>query len=129
MQLHHDIELFNEIAGNTAEALGNNEEIVRKDYFVSLFLKEYKKLEPSMVLKGGTSLSKCYGVINRFSEDIDLTFHHEGRPLTEGQRKRVNYHVRDTCEDLAFKILNLDETRSRRHFTKYDIDTGFTNLS
>ena len=27
----------------------------------------------NMIFKGGTSLSKCYGLIQRFSEDIDLT--------------------------------------------------------
>ena len=29
---------------------------------------------PSLVFKGGTSLSKAYGVIRRFSEDVDLTY-------------------------------------------------------
>ena len=28
----------------------------------------------SLVFKGGTSLSKAYGVIRRFSEDVDLTY-------------------------------------------------------
>ncbi|MFT8391080.1 MAG: nucleotidyl transferase AbiEii/AbiGii toxin family protein [Sporolactobacillus sp.] len=29
---------------------------------------------PRIVFKGGTSLSKCYHLIHRFSEDIDLNF-------------------------------------------------------
>jgi len=29
-------------------------------------------LSERLLFKGGTSLSKCYGLINRFSEDIDL---------------------------------------------------------
>lgn len=47
--------------------------IVEKDYYVSLFLQHLVKKVPNKLFKGGTSLSKCHKVINRFSEDIDLT--------------------------------------------------------
>lgn len=49
--------------------------ILEKDFWVSwllgvLFGSEYAN---SLVFKGGTSLSKVFGVIDRFSEDIDLS--------------------------------------------------------
>jgi hypothetical protein len=47
---------------------------VEKDFWVCWALREVFRLEsgPHLAFKGGTSLSKCYGVIERFSEDIDL---------------------------------------------------------
>lgn len=125
MRLHKDTELFNEIVENAAKYYGIVPDIIRKDYFVSLFLKEYKKVEPDFVFKGGTSLSKCYDVIKRFSEDIDLTFYQDNESLSEGERQRVNYHVKDACAEIEFTIMNLDEIRSRRIFNQYRIDTGF----
>ena len=46
--------------------------IIEKDYYVTLVLKEIATRNPDIVFKGGTSLSKCYKIIDRFSEDIDL---------------------------------------------------------
>lgn len=50
-------------------------EIIAKDYWVVwllelLFSGPYADL---LTFKGGTSLSKAYGVVERFSEDVDLT--------------------------------------------------------
>ena len=49
--------------------------ILEKDFWVSWLLGllfSQTELAPHLVFKGGTSLSKVYGVIDRFSEDIDL---------------------------------------------------------
>ncbi len=53
------------------------ESAVERDYYIVLLLKNLADSEyaEKCVFKGGTSLSKCYpGSIERFSEDIDLTF-------------------------------------------------------
>lgn len=55
-------------------------EIIEKDYWVVWVLKELfslEKLKPFLTFKGGTSLSKIYGLIDRFSEDIDLSIERE----------------------------------------------------
>lgn len=60
---------------NTAQKMGINEAIIEKDFWVCLtldYLFHRCKWQSAFAFKGGTSLSKCYGVINRFSEDIDL---------------------------------------------------------
>ncbi len=60
---------------NTAQKLGINEAIIEKDYWVCLtldYLFHICKWKDVFTFKGGTSLSKCYGLISRFSEDIDL---------------------------------------------------------
>lgn len=48
--------------------------IVEKDFWVCWALKRLYSMPgtPAMLFKGGTSLSKCFGLIHRFSEDIDL---------------------------------------------------------
>src|SRR6266481_694227 len=61
----------------TARRLGTSERNVEKDLWVCLSLDIlFNGLEPGgprLLFKGGTSLSKAYGLIARFSEDIDVT--------------------------------------------------------
>ena len=60
---------------NTAQKTGLHEAIVEKDFWVCLtldYLFHYCPWKEALTFKGGTSLSKCYGLIKRFSEDIDL---------------------------------------------------------
>lgn len=65
-------ELFQE----TAARMGVAPIIVEKDFWVCWTLKRVFTLEgfqAGLIFKGGTSLSKAYGAIRRFSEDIDLS--------------------------------------------------------
>jgi len=58
-----------------ATALGIQAVILEKDFWVSWLLGllfAQPELAPFLVFKGGTSLSKVFGLIDRFSEDIDL---------------------------------------------------------
>lgn len=55
-------------------------EIIEKDYWVVWVLKSLfslEKMKPHLTFKGGTSLSKAFGLIDRFSEDIDLSIERE----------------------------------------------------
>lgn len=59
----------------TAFELGINAAIIEKDFWVCLLLDViFNRITDRefFVFKGGTSLSKAFGIINRFSEDIDL---------------------------------------------------------
>lgn len=62
------------IIEQTANRLGLLKQIVEKDLWVSALLEVVFTLPfaDKLVFKGGTSLSKVWGVIDRFSEDIDL---------------------------------------------------------
>ena len=48
--------------------------MIEKDYYVTMILRLLSEQLELCVFKGGTSLSKGFHVINRFSEDIDITF-------------------------------------------------------
>lgn len=86
--LHNDTETFEQLILRTSEYTGIKPEIVEKDYYVTLFLQELVKKIPDIVFKGGTSLSKCYRLIERFSEDIDLNILADTKP-SESKRKQL----------------------------------------
>ena len=60
------------ILANVAEDKGIVDNAVEKDYWVSMVLRSIFSLPyaAAFVFKGGTSLSKGWGLIERFSEDI-----------------------------------------------------------
>lgn len=47
--------------------------IIEKDIWICWVLQKLFTLPIAMAFKGGTSLSKAYNLINRFSEDVDVT--------------------------------------------------------
>jgi hypothetical protein len=47
--------------------------ILEKDFWICWVLQKLEELNYKMAFKGGTSLSKVYGLIDRFSEDVDIT--------------------------------------------------------
>ncbi|MCD8201552.1 MAG: nucleotidyl transferase AbiEii/AbiGii toxin family protein [Clostridia bacterium] len=77
---------------------------------------------PTLLFKGGTALSKCYKLIDRFSEDIDVTLTQD--KITDGQRKKVKKSLLSVCDELSITLLNEADTRSRRDFNRYKIDYG-----
>jgi|SRR5690625_303910 len=80
MYLHKDKESFSEVIIATAEKFAIPKEQVEKDYYVSHLLECLVEVSPDIVFKGGTSLSKCYGVVKRFSEDIDIHYATNKKP-------------------------------------------------
>jgi hypothetical protein len=50
----------------------NDSALVEKDYWIMHAVFGLKQLGLTFELKGGTSLSKGFGIIQRFSEDIDI---------------------------------------------------------
>ena len=74
MKLHKNKETFTQAVLSAAEYFKIPEIFIEKDYWVTYVLKNLSesKNKGKVVFKGGTSLSKAYRLINRFSEDIDL---------------------------------------------------------
>ncbi|OGB13600.1 MAG: hypothetical protein A2W72_15025 [Burkholderiales bacterium RIFCSPLOWO2_12_67_14] len=65
-----------EALAQAADASGRPPHLLEKDIWVVWSLKHLftAPYAQHLVFKGGTSLSKAYGVIQRFSEDVDLTY-------------------------------------------------------
>lgn len=77
MRLHEERTIFDNLISLTSRYKGITSSAVKRDYYMVLLLEKLSSSEYSekCVFKGGTSLSKCYeGVIERFSEDIDITY-------------------------------------------------------
>ncbi len=74
MKLHFDDKIFKELIKLTAIELKINRPFVEKDYWITLVLSRLAKSKyvNESVFKGGTSLSKGYNLIERFSEDVDI---------------------------------------------------------
>ena len=74
MKLHLDKKLFRQAVQFTSDQMQIPAIFVEKDYWVTyaLFTIFNDKIGIDTVFKGGTALSKCYNIIERFSEDIDL---------------------------------------------------------
>lgn len=77
--LSHSIEGRRIILRQTAEAESLPEYAIEKDWWVTMTLKAIFQTEcaASLLFKGGTSLSKGWKLIQRFSEDIDLSIDHQ----------------------------------------------------
>ncbi len=116
--LHNDKEQFSDAINLTAYQTGVMAQAVEKDYYVSLILRKLAQRIPFIVFKGGTSLSKCHGVIKRFSEDIDITIDTE---ITQGQKQRVKGAIKEIAAELDMVVTNLNETHSRRDYNRYII--------
>lgn len=122
MLLHKDKSAFKDLVEITAMDVGLQPFQIEKDYYVSLILKELSKIdELPIVFKGGTSLSKCYDAINRFSEDIDLAVIFDGEKLPNAKRRKLKQKILNVLENLNLNLLNEQSIRSRRDFNKYKV--------
>jgi hypothetical protein len=103
--------LFNQ----TGAVRGLANAIIEKDFWVCWTLKRLavlrKKDAPPIVFKGGTSLSKAYGAIRRFSEDIDLSFDRaalgykdERDPENAPSHKKAKVLIEDLVADVQKHI-------------------------
>ncbi|NQT59226.1 MAG: nucleotidyl transferase AbiEii/AbiGii toxin family protein [Bacteroidetes bacterium] len=74
MKLHENRELFEEAILAASQSLNILEIYIEKDYWVTLALYEifHSNMASDAVFKGGTALSKCHKLIDRFSEDVDI---------------------------------------------------------
>lgn len=88
---------------------GGTPAIVEKDFWVSLmldYLFNKCKYKDSFVFKGGTSLSKCFNIINRFSEDIDLTLDYKLLGISKNKlyEDRSNNAQKKYVENLKLQL-------------------------
>ncbi len=118
--LHENREAFEDAVNHTRDVTGFTSVIIEKDYYVTMILKSLSEKLPFIVFKGGTSLSKCHGVIKRFSEDIDVTI--DVQKLTQGMRKKIKMAIEEVVAELKLTIPNIEDTRSRRDLNRYIIE-------
>lgn len=114
MHLHANAEEFKDLIQATAQHLEIPDVFVEKDYWVTkiLFNIANSAFKDCVVFKGGTSLSKAYGLISRFSEDVDIALLCEPG-LSDGQRKKKIKGVEEAAT-VGFKAANQQAVESGR---------------
>lgn len=117
MRLHEDKKALEEAIRATAANLSLPIEYVEKDYWVTYALKTLalSNISDAVVFKGGTSLSKAYNLISRFSEDIDIAVLTEGLSANQAKNK-----VKKATEIIATIYAEIDspDTSKNSHFRK-----------
>ncbi|OFX80015.1 MAG: hypothetical protein A2X20_00120 [Bacteroidetes bacterium GWE2_40_15] len=74
MTLHNDLKLYSDTLRAASQHLDIKLDFIEKDYWITLVLSRLAKSKyfDESVFKGGTSLTKGYDLIERFSEDVDI---------------------------------------------------------
>lgn len=103
----------------TAKPMGVDPLVIEKDFWVVVILQALFENEApaSFIFKGGTSLSKAFHLINRFSEDIDITIdkkslgfslsQDEMSMLSRNARERLLKEMQQTCSEfVGTKLIN-----------------------
>ena len=116
MYLHESREDFSDVISQIRNEKKIASSIVEKDYYVTMLLRELSLSGIDFVFKGGTSLSKCYQAIHRFSEDIDLTVLQKP---TQSERRKIKETMLATAKRLQMNIANPEDIHSRRDFNRY----------
>ena len=129
MNLHNYSDIFFKYIEQVAKKYNVAPALIEKDYFAFLLLSELNKAIPGLLFKGGTCLSSAFHIIDRFSEDIDLTLdnNHYGR----AKNTNANHKVFEVCDKLGFVVINKEKAKLRSHasFNRYLIEYPFHYLN
>lgn len=113
MKLHEDVNAFRVLINDIHERTGYRLDVLEKDYYVVLMLKELAKLQNEGLpayFKGGTALYKALHTTNRFSEDIDLSVDTRDCSRTQNDKR-------------------LEKATKRYRSLERESEEGFTNRS
>jgi len=120
MRLLHEERDFADLLAVTGRNLGIDPSLVEKDYWIMQALWGLQQLGKTFELKGGTSLSKGFGLIHRFSEDIDIRIEPDAAlPVGPNHDKAQHAEARKAFYD------NLAATIVIPGFSAAERDTAF----
>jgi len=128
-----------DILSAMAARIGCSAQILQKDIWVCWVLRELfgHQTGVRMAFKGGTSLSKVYQAIHRFSEDVDVTLDYRdlcpalavdpfSENITESKKKRFSEQLRAKALDFVHQVI---EPRLTDPFMELTNGTGRIEVS
>lgn len=131
MKLHNDKLLFSEIISRAAEhpvngGLGIKPQFLEKDYWITKALADLSKSQNNepVILKGGNSLSKGYGIGYRLSEDIDVgdmtkLFPYQKRTIKSFVYEYlISYGFKDIIKDFELEPFEMNVQDKRTTMTE-----------
>jgi hypothetical protein len=97
------------------DKLGLPGNVIEKDLWVCWLLEQLFDLPLKMAFKGGTSLSKVFGLINRFSEDVDVTIDYRNFIGDVAFEQANRSQIKKISNDLKLQLKILAETKIVLH--------------
>jgi hypothetical protein len=126
----HNHKQFPELIRIVAEQKGFDPALVEKDYWIMHSLYGLQELGLTFELKGGTSLSKGFEIIDRFSEDIDIHIEPPAsRNVKTGRNQDKPAHVKSRKEFydwLASTKIKIDGIDTVERDTAFDSEKMFS---
>lgn len=125
MKLHESKNEFEDLIQIAAQHFGIPAPAVRRDYHIVRMLQNLagSAYADNCVFKGGTSLSKCYpGSIERFSEDIDLTFIPDAA-YSDKKYSKVLRQI-EACITQGYAMEKIESERNARNKSSYVWPSG-----
>jgi predicted nucleotidyltransferase component of viral defense system len=103
MKLHNEKKIFSDILRATSQHFGIKLEFVEKDYWITQVLNRLSGsiFVNEVVFKGGTSLSKGYGLIDRFSEDIDIAIINDSKKSGNEIKTKIRAIEKEISAELS----------------------------
>jgi hypothetical protein len=124
----HDRSDFGDLITIVANDVGISEALVEKDYWVTHTLWSLVQAGLTVLFKGGTSLSKGYGVIERFSEDIDAKLEADGLPAVTSWKSSSKGAVRSRSAFFDALEARIDVPGARVSRLQTSDDPTFRNI-
>ena len=121
----HERRDFDQLLAVVADERGLDPMLVEKDYWIMHCLWGLQAQGFQFELKGGTSLSKGFGVIHRFSEDIDIRIEPpDGMDVKTGRNQDKPAHVdsRRAYYDALAARISIPGIDSVERDTQFDDD-------
>lgn len=112
MMLHENKDAFKALISSVSERTNIREDIIEKDYYLTLMLSEFAAKQKSICayFKGGTALYKAIGKMIRFSEDIDITVDIDDCSNNQKKvrlEKSAKYNILQRTNDKSLESNNL----------------------
>ncbi|MBE6133558.1 MAG: nucleotidyl transferase AbiEii/AbiGii toxin family protein [Erysipelotrichaceae bacterium] len=119
MRLDNDYDSFHTLIIATSNQFNITNKYVEKDYWQTLLLKQIFSKEKGYIFKGGTCLSKCYKLINRFSEDLDISYSVPYSSLGVNAKNSKFRGISSSIKEVGLNITNTEKLRRDRYFNQF----------
>ncbi len=130
MNINQDKGTFKDAITATAQSLNISEVLIEKDYWVTKTLMNLSrsKHRDKVVFKGGTSLSKAYNLIDRFSEDIDLAVIIENKSSNQIQKliRSVEKEIVLDLKEIVIDGITSKGSKYRKTVYEYPKETALS---
>ena len=134
MILHKDPKLMSQLIRFTSDKYNINPRFIEKDYWITYVLSNLSKSEymENAVFKGGTSLSKGYELISRFSEDVDIAlFNQEAQSGNKVKSiiRNIEKEITSELQEIELEGITSKGSRFRKSVYAYNSFLGKTIAS